>query len=266
MQKNASPKYYFLLVFALTVPFWLFGGGKLPLPINLPVSALATFIPAIAASILSYQREGVNGIKALLMRAFDYQRIKDKKWYLPALFLQPLIYFLAFLIMRLAGLPLPDPVEFPLLLAPVFFVMFFIGDAGEELGWTGYAIDPMQNRWGALRAALLLGVIWAVWHAIPYIQTRNPVNWIVWQSLLAIEIRVLIVWIYNNAGKSVFAAILFHVMTNMSWTFFPNFGSHFNPFITFLITSLILAMIIWIWKSDLLRPSSRQPSPGFSVE
>ena len=49
MKPDASrgklPLDYFVLVFALAVPFWLFGGGRLPLPINLPVGALVTFVP-----------------------------------------------------------------------------------------------------------------------------------------------------------------------------------------------------------------------------
>ncbi len=251
MHTNASqenlPLKYFLLVFALAVPFYLFGGGKLPLPINLPVSALGTFVPVIAASILSYQQDGFNGIKELLKKALDYKKIKNKIWYLPALLLMPLIYFLSYVVMRLTGLPLPDPINIPLLMAPVLFVPFFIGDAGEELGWTGYAIDPMQNRWGAFKASLILGVVWAIWHAIPFIQTHNTANWIVWQCLFTVAARILIVWIYNNTGKSVLAAILVHVMSNLSWSLFPNYGSHYDPFVTGLIIWLVAVIVIFAW-------------------
>ncbi len=248
-QEKRSLIYYLVFVFALSVPFWLFGGGKLPLPINLPVGALVTFNPAIAASILSYRREGIKGLKELFKRALDYHRINNKIWYLPALFLQPLIYFLSFVVMRLVGLPLPDPIQIPLLIAPVFFLMFFIGDAGEELGWTGYAIDPLQDRLGVFKASLLLGIVWAIWHSIPYIQTHNPATWILWQSLSVVAIRILIVWIYNNTGKSVFAAILFHDMTNMSWAFFPNNGSYYDPFVTGMITFLTVAIILVGWRA-----------------
>ncbi len=72
------PVDYFLLVFILAIPFWLIGGNKLPLPFNLPASALATLVPMTAASILSYRREGVNGIKELLKKALDYQKIENK--------------------------------------------------------------------------------------------------------------------------------------------------------------------------------------------
>ena len=256
MDKDASrgklPLNYFVLVFVLAVPFWLFGGGKLPLPINLPVGALVTFVPVTAAAILSYRRSGFTGIKQLLKKAVDYQKIKNKIWYLPILILMPLIYVLSFIIMRLARLPLPDPIQIPLFIAPVFFLMFFIGAAGEELGWSGYAIDPMQNRWGALKASLILGVLWAIWHAIPFVQTENPPMWILWKSLSTIALRILIVWIYNNTGKSVFAAILFHDMVNVSEFLFPNYGSHLDPFVSGLIIWLTVAIVIFAWEPSTL--------------
>jgi membrane protease YdiL (CAAX protease family) len=247
---NKSLLIFFVLVFVLAVPFWLFGGGKLPLPINLPVGALVTFVPMIAASILYYQRDGVNGVKELLKKALDYKKTKNKIWYLPTLLLMPLIYFLSYIVMRLAGLPLPDPINIPLLLAPVVFVMFFIGGAGEELGWSGYAIDPMQKRWGALKASLILGVVWAIWHAIPFVQTGNPPNWIVWQSLSTVALRILIVWLYNNTGKSVFAAIVFHATSNVSQFLFPNYGSHYDPSIAFLVLAFTAAIVIVVWGPE----------------
>jgi len=52
--------------------------------------------------------------------------------------------------------PLPAEWNIPLM-APVIFIFFFIGAAGEELGYIGYAIDPLQERWGALTACLIVG-------------------------------------------------------------------------------------------------------------
>jgi membrane protease YdiL (CAAX protease family) len=249
MQTNSSqeklPLDYFGLVFILAVPFWLFGGGKLPLPINLPVGALVTFVPVIAVSILSFRRDGVNGIKALLSKAFDYKKIRNKMWYLPILFLMPFLLFLSYVIMRLTGRPLPDPIQIPFLLVPVFFPMFFIGDTGEELGWTGYATDPMQNRWGAVKASFVLGIVWAMWHLIPWVQTGNPPNWIMWQALGSVAIRMLFVWFYNSTGKSVFAVTLVHDTVNMGEFLFPNYGSHYDPFITGVLFWLTAVIVVF---------------------
>jgi hypothetical protein len=82
---------YFGLVVALTIPFWLFGGKPLPIPVKLPVSALALVNPMVAAILLTYRRKGLIGVKNLFKKAVDYRKIKNKLWYLPLLFLAPLI-------------------------------------------------------------------------------------------------------------------------------------------------------------------------------
>jgi len=240
------PLDYFLLVFVLSIPFWVFGGSRLPLPMDLPVSALMSVNPVIAASILCYKRNGFPGVKELFKKAVDAKRIPHKIWYLPILLLNPFIFFLSYAVMRLTGRPLPDP-EIPWLAAPVFFILFFITAVAEELGWTGYALDPLQNRWGALQAGLVLGVIWQIWHLIPDAQLGQPVDWILWHRLGSVALRILIVWIYNNTRKSVFAAILVHATNNLSWSLFPNYGSHYDPFVTCLIYWLTAGIVIFAW-------------------
>ena len=47
---------------------------------------------------------------------------------------------------------------------PLIFVILFIAAIGEELGWMGYAFEPMQERFGALKASILLGISWALIH------------------------------------------------------------------------------------------------------
>lgn len=158
-----------------------------------------------------------------------------------------MIYCLSFVIMRLIGLPLPYTVDISLQTALVFFLLYFISGVGEELGWTGYALDPLQNRWGAFKASFILGGVWAIWHGITFLQTGNPVSWVVDQSLKTIAMRMVIVWLYNSTGKSVFAAILYHTTDNVSWSLFPNYGSHYNPFVTGLITWLTMLIVIFGW-------------------
>lgn len=86
--------------------------------------------------------------------------------------------------------------------------------AAEELGWSGYATDPLQERANALQASVQLGLVHAVWHIVPLVQAGRPAEWIAWWFLYTVGLRVLAVWIYNDAGRSVFATALFHAMCN----------------------------------------------------
>jgi membrane protease YdiL (CAAX protease family) len=125
-------------------------------------------------------------------------------------------------------------------------VVYFIAAACEELGWTGYAIDPIQKRWGALTASLLVGIVWQVWHFIGDLQAGQTWTWIAWHSLYSVALRVLIVWIYNNTGKSVFAAILVHTMDNVSWSLLPIFDSSFGSILTTAIAWLVIAIVVFV--------------------
>ena len=249
--QHTLPLRYFLLVFIISVPFWLI--GALPedalrqlITINLPISSLMFVCPVIAAALLVYWQQGKAGVQQLLKKTFDYRNITNKLWYVAIISLVPFILVLSYIFMRLMNIPLPD-VEIQFLIIAIFFVVFFVSAAGEELGWQGYAFEPMQDRWGALRAAIILGIIWAVWHIVPYIQAERSASWIFWHCLSSVAMRVLIVWIYNNTGKSVFSAIMYHAMINVSIFLFPNLGSHYDPVVTAVITWIIAGVVIFVW-------------------
>ena len=260
-----SPLTFFVLVFALSLLFWLLVGLSGPLtehfsmrlPIAIPsgfnpVSPLVGgYMPLIAACILVSREGQPGGISRLLKRVFDLKRIRHKIWYVPIIFLNPLIYVLSYWVMLLLGRPLPEP-HIPWLTIPIFFVYFFIEAVGEEVGWTGYVTDPLQEQWGALQAGLILGAVTAIWHVIPGLQAHQTLTYIAWQGLFDVAWRILSVWLYNNTGKSVFAIILFHDMYNIGYVLFPNNGSHYDPAIAFPITAVIAVIVTFFWGAQTL--------------
>jgi CAAX protease family protein len=245
--RSRSPLTFFVLVLALSIPFWLAGAvSGLQLLPGLPVSSLMAFCPSLAASILVYRQSKAAGVTRLLKRSFDCRRIRAKIWYVPIVLLMPGVMILTYGLMRLTGRPLPT-LQCPVLAAPVMFVALFIAALGEELGWSGYAIDPMQNRWNALQAAVLLGFVWAAWHIVPLVQAHRSLAWIAAWCVLTVASRVLVVWLYNNTGKSVFAASLYHAVGNISWLLFPNYGSHYDPRISCPIVALAATIVAMVW-------------------
>ena len=155
-----SPPAFFLLIFVLSLPFLLFAGTPLPGPLNLPISSLMIVCPGLAAAILVWREEGASGVRRLFVRVVDYRKIRAV-WYLPIILLMPAIMLLSYGVMLLLGRPLPVDPFVPYLLLPVFVPLFFIAAAFEEIGWMGYAADPLQERRNALLTALILGIVWA---------------------------------------------------------------------------------------------------------
>jgi uncharacterized protein len=244
---HRSPLRFFALVFALSVPFWVAGAvtGLQLLP-GLPVSSLMSFCPVTAALIFVYGENKTAGVTELLKRSFDYERIGAKVWYAPIVLLMPGVMVLSYGLMWLMGVSLPSP-QFPVPAALAMFLAFFIAALGEELGWSGYVVDPMQDRWGALQAGVLLGLAWAAWHIVPLLQAHRSPAWIARWSLSTVAVRVLIVWLYNNTGKSVFAAALFHAMSNLSWQLFPIHGSYYDPRVSGLIITFAAVVVTIVW-------------------
>jgi len=204
--------------------------------------------PIAAALLLTYRENGWDGAKKLLGRAFDFKRIVRKIWYAPTLFLLPFVFFLALGLMVLIGKPIPAA-QFPVVVLPVLFIAFFIMAIGEEVGWMGYAFEPMQGQGSAFKATLVLGLIWAIWHVPFYIFIMTDPVFIVAQVLMLIGLRFLLVWLFNNTGKSVFAAILFHAVYNVTNGVLPNY--QVSPPLGVVITSsfvLIAAIkVIFLW-------------------
>lgn len=258
ISSKRSPLKFFILVYALSIPLWTINvifPIKLPVD-NLPVTDIvATFTPMIVASILVYRDERLLGVKNLLKRAFDYKRITKKVWYVPIIILIPFIYVLTYVIMYLVGLPVPTVWNLPIL-TPLLFIAFFFAAAGEELGYTGYVTDPMQVRYTALTASIIIGLIHGVWHFPSEISIGQTLGLIIWGGvILAISFRILTVWLYNNTGKSVFAAILFHAVTNTGRSIFPGSRSAFelgDGAIGYGLIAIVAVIVVFLWGSKTL--------------
>ncbi len=235
---------FFLLAAVLMIPFWVFGAiTRIDLLPGLPVAALGTFCPAVAAMLLVYREDNWGGVAALLKRSFDFGRIRDKRWYAPILLIMPIVALLAFWVLRLSGVAVPAP-QFPIVPTLAFCVITFIAALGEELGWSGYALNPLQARWGAFRASIILGAYWAAYHYIALAQANRSMEWIAWWTLDTIAARVIMVWLFNNTGKSVFGVALFHMMLNVTWQLFPVQGSYWDPRVTGLLLTAVAAIVV----------------------
>ena len=242
--RNRSPLAYFVLTFALSIPFWVVGAvSQMQLLPSIPISALMIVVPVTAALIFVYRENKTAGVKALLKRAFDFQRVKFTIWYVPTILLMPGIMVSSYVVMRIAGVTLPN-LHFSIITTLVLFAIFFIAALAEELGWAGYITDPLQDRFGALGGALLLGMVWVVWHIIPLLSMQRSLAWIAWWSLGTVAYRLIITWLYNNTGKSVFVAVLFHAMINVTWQLFP-----YDPQVTSLISAAVAVVVVIGWGS-----------------
>ncbi|WP_158294464.1 MULTISPECIES: CPBP family intramembrane glutamic endopeptidase [Halorubrum] len=96
-----------------------------------------------------------------------------------------------------------------------FAVTLFLAGALEELGWRGFLQPRLQQRFSALRASVVIGVVWGLWH-VPMILTGTGGFTVFWEYMLnIIAMSVILGWLYNNTGGALPAVMIAHASHNM---------------------------------------------------
>jgi membrane protease YdiL (CAAX protease family) len=141
-----------------------------------------------------------------------------------------------------AGLPAPIAIVAPV---PVFASLLVIGGPlGEEPGWRGYLLPSLQTRLGPPTASLVVGIVWAAWHAPLFLlpgttQSHLPVlAFVLW----VVSLSFVFTWLYNRRSRSVGLAVLLHASVNFTGAMLgviPARGG--DSAVPFLILSLVTA-------------------------
>ena len=252
----SHPWQYFLLVYALSAPFWLLSLllKNSPLPDNLPLTDIgAALTPTIAAVLLRYREGGIAAVRSLFGRVFDYGRIKHFAYFWTAILIFPLLYLLTYAAIRQTGQTIPAlSVSFAPLAGA--FVMFFIAAVAEELGYAAYATESLQRRFTPLITALIIGVPWALWHLPSMIAVGQSAELIAWGLAGTVAVRIIYVWLYNGSGGSVFVLIACHTVANTARTGFPGGRAVYengSGMIPYGIIIIAVATVIGFWHKTM---------------
>jgi membrane protease YdiL (CAAX protease family) len=143
--------------------------------------------------------------------------------------------------------------------------MIFPGSAlGEELGWRGFALPRMQAYDSALKASLVIGILWGSWHLpLWLIGDRVTSDQLVRPLLLAvIASSVICTRLYNNTGGSLLIIVLYHAAINLPITMLitPLGSQQTQPLLIYVALTVIAAaaMVIATGSEHLSRTAHRQ--------
>ncbi len=210
---------------------------------------LGGFGPSLAAIAVVCLQGGRTGLRAWLMRCLAW---RGTLGWLVLAFLSPLavLTVAAGAHMALGGNVPPSPAigHIGLLVANFFLVFLVGGPLGEELGWRGFALPVMQERFGWRNASLALGVIWGVWHLPLFFVAESTQNNGSMAAFLVLIVAttVFYTWLYNRSSGSVLPALTLHTASN-SWPFLipvlPS-GADQRPYLS--VVGLVVAAAIWL--------------------
>jgi membrane protease YdiL (CAAX protease family) len=183
------------------------------------LAVVAGWSPTIAALVLTAVTEGRPGLGALWRRF--WRSGVSLKWVIVSLAFIPAVWLVANTFTRILGGWDSRLFDRPELFIGQFAVAF-VACLGEEFGWRGYVLPRLQVKWNALASSLVLGLLWATWHAryltgavLDPLLAGNPPQPEVWEFLIwIITSSVFTTWIFNNANGSILAAVLFHTSMN----------------------------------------------------
>ncbi len=141
---------------------------------------------------------------------------------------------------------------------------------GEEYGWRGYLL-PRLLPLGEIRASVLLGLIWGVWHLPLLLAGLNYPGVNVWLAIIVftfvtVALSFTYTWFYVASSGSVLVAAVFHASTNQfSDTFWvPPLLSGANPFAPSLVSGILIMALVVAVYGLIKRPTSVKDPERFA--
>jgi membrane protease YdiL (CAAX protease family) len=220
---------YFVLAFAISWgwTFIIIGpaslrGETFELSTVIQVGLLILTGPMLAGILSTYIVDGKKGLQGLLSRMLKWR--VGLRWYAAAILTFPVLIVALLLVLSTFA-----STEFTPSFTTIGIMMGLFAGFLEEIGWTGYAYPKMQKKFGALRAALFLGLMHGLWHIGPnylfegsslgvYWLPRFTVMWMV----AMVAMRVILVWIYTNTGSLLLAQLTHASSTGALVVFGPS--------------------------------------------
>ncbi|HKW40735.1 MAG TPA: CPBP family intramembrane glutamic endopeptidase [Gemmatimonadales bacterium] len=237
---------FFLVTYAVTWTLWIAASaaplsGALRELLFLP----GTVAPALVALRFTARWEGPAATQALVGRLFAWR--VQARWYGFAVGYLAVIKMTAAIAQRLVtgAWPGVEAVSWWLLAAAI--PLSTLVQAGEEIGWRGYALPRLAARLGLARASVVLGVIWGSWHLPLFFIPGTDVTG---QSfpvyLLSVSaVSVALAWLYGHTNGSLLLVMLMHAAINNTPHFVPPSGA--NVFaLSSSLAGWLTTLLLWL--------------------
>lgn len=265
---------FFILTFAVSWSCWTaaailsggtFGTNARFVGLDRLLIYAGVFAPAAVSLALTARLNGRHAMRTLLGQVVHLPQ--QARWYVFALGFFLAIKFAVALAQRVISGHWPHFGDIPLLLLLLGIAVSTPVQAGEEIGWRGYALPRLANHVGLPLSAVLLGLIWACWH-LPFFFIPGSDN--AGQSfpvyLLAVtSLSVAMAWLYWSTAGSLFIVMLMHAAVDNEALIIAAPTSSSNPFslnapLSAWLTAGFLSICAIYFLSRLARLQERQPN------
>lgn len=257
---------FFVVTFVVSWGFWLAARETSAAGLRWLLLYLGVFTPGFVALWLTGRTTRRPGVVALLRRLIDWQ--VPARWYAFALGYMALVKLTVAALHRVVTgtWPVFGNVPWYAMLAATLFSTVVGGQAGEELGWRGYALPRLAKRFGLGGASVLLGVFWAGWHLPLFF---FPGADLAGQSFLVYVLQVTalsvaMAWLYANTRGSLLPVMLMHAAVNNTKDIVPSAETGAaNPWgASQSLVAWLTVTLLWLCAGYFLLRMRRNPRPA----
>ena len=246
---------FFLLTYAVG---WIFFGAMAAIsdPVLRNIVVLpGVFAPSLVALALTARSEGREGVRRLLGAIF--QGPVAARWYVFAATYTIAIKLAAALLHRVVAGAWPEFGETPWYVLVGATLLSTPVQAGEEVGWRGYALPRLAPRLGLAKASVVLGVVWACWHLPFFFMSGTDTTG---QSfplylLQVTAFSVAMAFLFWRAGGSLLPVMLLHAAANNTKDAVPSAEpGATNPLaLSHSVVAWLTVALLWIGAAYFLR-------------
>jgi membrane protease YdiL (CAAX protease family) len=213
-----------VLTFAATWAAWLVSAHLAAVPgfgLGGPVFLLGVFAPAIIAISQTARRGGRAAVGRLLAKIGRWN--VDGRLYVFAIFYMVGMKLIAAAVQRFATGTWPRFGDTPLPLMFGAIVVSMWVQAGEEIGWRGFALPKLAKRIGLAWASLVIGIVWALWHLpLFFLAGSGSTGQSFPLYLLHVTaLSVAMAWLYWRSAGSLLLVMLMHASVNNTTNVVP---------------------------------------------
>ena len=109
----------------------------------------------------------------------------------------------------------------PLAVPAVLLLVLLFNGFSEETGWRGFALEPLQRRYGPLAGTLILAALWAGWHTPTFFVVETYRNMTAPMIIGGFGLgicagAIVLSRIAQRTHGSILAAALWHAIYNMT--------------------------------------------------
>jgi membrane protease YdiL (CAAX protease family) len=232
---------FFAISLALSIPVFLSTPPDAPVASLLGTFFIGSYIPAILAVIFVSIEKDKKESTAFWARVGALR--VGWIWWLFAILFPTVVWLIAGVVFLVQGQDWPASYA-ALGFFPIALLIYF----GEEIGWRGFALPRLLQKYDAVTASLILGAVWGAFHIAlnihrPFFAALN--------FAFLVAISVILTWLFLRTRSVILTAVLYATFNTWLQVFLIGEKTEMQFMVPLAIIWLVAMYLIYRYGTSL---------------